>query len=197
VFFFEFLSLHPGYNQTDFCDTSYFSSTGAQNINIFSMGCIMASISDSSGYPVSIADLCNHIKANPSSSAAHMGDLIWYKELEGVQHEFLVIEVQDGKGGVLWVRLERAAKRNYSKGRSLLERLWMRSRSISSVFPANDSAIILSNWTGAPGTRIIQKIPLSQSATLGSLEKLLTTFCEVAVNYSLFEVDPANFQWFY
>jgi len=104
---------------------------------------------------VFIAELCCHVMVNPSSSAAYMGDLIWYKEREGVQREFLVIEVRDKDGGALWLRLERAGKHNYSNGCSLVQQLFVRSRNISSVFPANDSAIIFSHWAGAPGAQII------------------------------------------
>jgi len=161
------------------------TSEGLEKVDIF----VMANIT-STGLAISIADLCDHIRSNPSSAAASMHSVIWYKELHGVQHEFLLLEVRgENKSTPVWLRLERAAKRDYQTSRTLCQRLWQGSQS---MFPANDSAIISSSWKRASGTsrtQTIEHITLSSHATLASLGQLLTAFCDVSVNYTLLEVS--------
>jgi len=169
------------------------TSQGADKVDIFTMANITPS-----GFPMPIAELCNHIRNSPPTATAHMQSLVWYKELRGVQHEFLLVEVvqhQDDNSPI-WIRLERAAKTDYKHSRTFFQRLWQQSHSLSSIFPANDSALISSSWekaTGPSHTRTIKHIRLSSQTTLKSLEQLLTAFCDISVNYSLLEQNC----WFF
>jgi len=173
-------------------DVQTSASTSGDNFNIFSIS-RMASIAFSSpGFPISIADLCYHIRNTPSSAAARMLNLIWYKETHGVRHEFLLIEVRDGDNTPVWLRLERAANMDHQSGLPFYQQLWRASQSMTSTFPANDTAIVSSSWkkiSGTFDTRTIDHIALSPQATLGSLEKLLTAFCEVSESYILLDVS--------
>lgn len=168
------------------------TSEGADKTDIFSMG-RMANTMLSSGLTIPIADLCEHIRKTPSSAAACMHGVFWHKELHGVRHEFLVVEVRgEDDSTPVWVRLERAAKTEYKRSRKLSQRLLHRAHSLASIFPANDSAIVCSSWKKAMGqsqTQLVEYLMLTSNPTLGFLEQLLTAFCEVAVNYSLREVS--------
>jgi hypothetical protein len=74
---------------------------------------------------MSVADLCEYLGSTPSGEIL---SLVRYKEIHGIEHEFLVMRVREPRGVDLWLRVERTAKRAPPGIRSLF-----------STFPAKDA----------------------------------------------------------
>lgn len=125
------------------------------------------------------------------SADCSLTSLHWYKEKDGVKHEFLVVQVTPtGGGDPVWIRLDRAAKRAHANTRRL--RLW--SDISSSKFLADDSASI---WTekadACGGTQCDEtyscKFPGQPPLRLERFAGLLKIFVEESPFYTLVKVS--------
>src|SRR6266436_5131172 len=57
---------------------------------------------------LSLDDLCSHLRATTDMEQSPIEELSIRKEMDGVQHEFLLILLCKPSGGEFWMRLERA-----------------------------------------------------------------------------------------
>jgi hypothetical protein len=78
-----------------------------------------------------IVHFCAHVLSTPASAAYRIFSLGMYQEVRfTIRHTYLLLGVQPSHGQLFFLRLNRAAGRDRN--------LWLRLRSVSSKFPAND-----------------------------------------------------------
>lgn len=90
----------------------------------------LSSLSSNAALTYSLADFSTHIRNNEDIANIAIHTLIRRKDLKGVKHEFLIFHGTTTAGQDVWIRMERAAKQDYTM---------FNLKSISSVFPANDT----------------------------------------------------------
>ena len=91
--------------------------------------------------------LLEEIHNNSASDARTISNIIWHKEGGLLNHEFLLVQVCTPGRKDVWLRLERAAKRNFAVLRKL------NPTSFSSRFGPNDTV-------GVPNVKIMRELAL-------------------------------------
>lgn len=108
---------------------SLFSSTSTV-VAPSSGGSSLGSLSGKAALRFSLSDFSAHIRENPDVANIALHKLIRRKDHKGVRHEFLIFYGTTPTGQDVWMRMERAARQDYTA---------IRLKSVSSVFPANDT----------------------------------------------------------
>lgn len=108
---------------------SIFSSTSTV-VAPSGSGSSLGSLSGNAALRFSLSDFSAHIRENPDVANIALHKLIRRKDHKGVRHEFLIFYGTTPAGQDVWMRMERAARQDYTA---------IRLKSVSSVFPANDT----------------------------------------------------------
>jgi hypothetical protein len=144
--------------------------------------------------PMSISDLCHHLESSSLLSSAVIRRIVHRKEITGVKHEFLLLEVHVtsvSRGNhVIWLRLERSAK---------IRQKGMRFWSFLSEFPSNDTVRVAGSpkllLEGSQNSEIQAEVQFdpSTNVTLAVLRLLLSCLAEGSPKYNLWKENC----WFF
>jgi hypothetical protein len=130
-----------------------------------------------------LEDFCDRLEFSPFSSVSKIPRIIRRKEISGLRHEFLLLEAEILTGRVIWLRLERAAKRDHASDFTLV--------SFSSRFPSDDTARLAGNPTKLmqqeSEVKAVIHFTQPKDVSLGVLRLLLTALMKESKEYVLWQ----------
>jgi hypothetical protein len=130
-----------------------------------------------------LEDFCDRLEFSPFSSVSKIHRIIRRKEINGLRHEFLLLEAEILPHRVIWLRLERAAKRDHANDFTLV--------SFSSRFPSDDTARLAGNPTKLmqqeSGIKAIVHFTHPKDVSLSILRLLLSALMKESKEYVLWQ----------